>query len=40
VERLAMDKHSSLLRKLANYGGKKIYWISHSVNDEENKRFL
>ncbi len=27
LERLARDKHSSLLRKLVNYGQKKFYTI-------------
>ncbi len=32
LERLASDKHSSLLRKSVNYGRKKFYGLAPDVN--------
>jgi hypothetical protein len=32
LEKLAMDKHSSLLRNFVNYGRKKFYNIGHGSN--------
>jgi hypothetical protein len=37
LERLARSKHSSLLRKFANYGGKKVYNIAHQGNGRDDK---
>ncbi len=31
LERLAMDKHSSLLQKLVNYGHKKVLIVGHRL---------
>jgi hypothetical protein len=41
LERLARDKHSSLLRNITNYGCKKLYEIeTRSVFDVEIRRRL
>jgi hypothetical protein len=39
LERLARDKHSSLLRKLVNYGRKSFINLGRCVGDEE-KSFM